>query len=226
MLPRCGCSAVSARSCLVPTPGLTGYTESADAGAAGVDGRNGRLLELLLELREELRPLSAAKFVGDDLVVPDDQEPRRAALAGQLIEDRLEIAGPEARLVGLLELGRVDLDPRDLPVLRRSKPVGLVLVLPCGSRLAVQAADIDHLEGGRSSRRELQRAADQAGNDKGPTVHAGGHLVDDPVDQVLLVEPYEIDPARWTRRLEVRDGALKAGLLVAPQFLGFLYGHR
>src|SRR5215203_3165436 len=127
--------------------------------------------ELLLEFGEDLRPLAGAELVGDDLVVLDDEEPRRAAFARQLIEDRLEIAGPVALLVGLLELGRIDLDPRDLPVFRRSEPVGLVLVLPGGARLAVPAADIDHLEGRRGPRRKLQSAADQPGDDKGPTVH-------------------------------------------------------
>src|SRR5919106_2213635 len=106
----------------------------------------GRLLELLLEFGQDLRPLAAAELVGDNLVVPDDQEPRPAALARQLFEDRLEIAGPVALLVGLLELGRVDLDPGDLLVLRRREPAGLVLVLPGRARLAVPAADIDHLE--------------------------------------------------------------------------------
>src|SRR4029453_4488342 len=131
----------------------------------------GRLGELLLELGEDLRPLADAELVGDDLVVLDDQEPRRSALARQVMEDRLEIVGPEALLVGFLELGRFDLDPGDLLVLRRSKPVGLVLVLPRRARLAVPAADIDHLEGRRGPHRELESAADQPGDDKGPTVH-------------------------------------------------------
>ena len=165
--------------------------------------------ELLLELGEDLRPLAGAELVGDDLVVLDHEEPRRAALAGQLIEDRLEIAGPVALLVGLLELGRVDLDPGDLLVLRRSEPAGLVLVLPGRARLAVPAADIDHLEDRLRPRRQLKRAADQRRDDEDPPVHAGSHLVDDSVDQVLLVEPHEVDAARRARRLEVGDGALR-----------------
>src|ERR1700754_493273 len=51
-------------------------------------------------------------------------------------------------------------------------------------------------------------------------------LVDDAVDQVLFVEPREVDPAGWAGGLEVGDGTRQAHLLVAPQLLGFLHVHR
>src|SRR6266508_5154404 len=129
------------------------------------------LAELLLELGEDLGPLADTELVGDDLAVLHDQEAWRAALARQLIENRLEIAGPEALLVGLLELRRFDFDPRDLLVLRRRQPIGLVLVLPRRARLAVPPADIDHLGGRCGLRWESQGAAGQPGEDEGPTDH-------------------------------------------------------
>src|SRR6185312_2799776 len=88
------------------------------------------LRELLPEHVDDPRPMADAELVGDDLAVLHDQEARGAALARQLVEDRLQVAGPEAFLVRLLELGRFHFDPRDLPVFRRSQPLGLVLVLP------------------------------------------------------------------------------------------------
>ena len=65
--------------------------------------------ELLLELGEDLRPTgqlpNSLAMTLSSLTI---RNARRAALAGQLIEDRpSEIAGPVALLVGLLELGRV-----------------------------------------------------------------------------------------------------------------------
>src|SRR5262245_24824367 len=67
-------------------------------------------------------PLIGPRRVEDQLALGDDQESRRAALARDLLPHRLELARPVALLVGLAQMGHIDLDPADLLELRRGEP--------------------------------------------------------------------------------------------------------
>src|SRR3954467_13322906 len=80
------------------------------------------LPQKLLEIGHRVFPLADAELVGNDAPVLDDQEARRTGLARDLVEHGVQLAWPVAVLVGLLELGRFDLDPGDAAELGRGEP--------------------------------------------------------------------------------------------------------
>src|SRR4030095_831101 len=67
--------------------------------------------QYVLESPQGAPPLIDARYVEDQLAVGDDQEARRAPLAWNLVEHRLELARPVLLLVGLTQMRHVDLDP-------------------------------------------------------------------------------------------------------------------
>src|SRR5205807_9946988 len=88
------------------------------------------LPQYVLESPQHALPLIGTGLVEDQLALGDDQEARRAVLARELVQHRLELTRPVALLVGLAQMRNVDLGPGDLLELRRGEPLSLVLVLP------------------------------------------------------------------------------------------------
>ena len=99
--------------------------------AAGLEGRGDGDV-LADEIDVEAGSVAEAVAVSRDL--------RIAVL--ELVEDRLEITRPVARLVGLLELGRFDLDPRDLVLVLQSPPVNATLGTPNNYTLTIRDVQV------------------------------------------------------------------------------------